>query len=141
MEEYLMKGGIICICLIIFSLHLSIQAHGVIYSWVDDHGKRHFSDKPSHDKQSQLFELDELTTTVFVKSKTTYSQQKLRRKSRSGRTKSGDKSGDKKERGCNSIGKTIARLEQKLSSKLAPDKFDRYKQELNQLRWNKIKYC
>jgi len=137
MEEYSMKGRIICIYLIVFSLHLSIQASGAIYSWVDDQGKRHFSDKPSHDKQSELFERDQLATIKFVKSKPTYDHKKISRKSSSVRRMSGAK----KEKGCGSIRKTIASLEKKLNSKLAPDKFDRYKQELSQIRWKKIKYC
>ncbi|MCF6193813.1 MAG: DUF4124 domain-containing protein [Kangiellaceae bacterium] len=137
-----MKESTMYICFVVLSLHLSIEANDAIYSWIDEQGKRHFSDKPSHKIQSDLFERQQLTTTKFIKSKLSFSSGRTHRKSRSGKGNS-DKTNSvaKKEKICDSIRKTIIRLEKKLSTKLAPDKFDRYKQELNQVRWKKIRYC
>jgi len=131
-----MKGIPYLTPLLLLALILPIKANGTIYSWVDQQGKRHFGDQPSHENHSTIFRGEDLVSIKIVHSKIKLIQKGFKR-----RVNSRDKQSNSNKSSCDELRKKITRLEQKLNSKHTPNKFDKYKQELNQFRWQKIKNC
>ena len=131
-----MKGIPYLTPLLLWVLILPVKANGTIYSWVDQQGKRHFGDQPSHKNHSTIFEGHDLVSIKIVHSKLKLSKRGFKRK-----VNSRDKQSNSNKPSCDELRRKITQLEQKLTSKHTPDKFDKYKQELNQFRWQKIKKC
>ena len=132
-----MKGFLIFIHLFVVTIQLPAKSNGIIYSWIDEQGKRHFGDQPSLHNHSYVFKGDELVSIKTVRSSPKHSQKIFKQHTRSGKRQS---ISNNKSR-CAELGKKIAYFERKLTTKLTPDKFDMYKHELNQVRWKKIKSC
>jgi len=131
-----MKGLIFVILISSLTTSPSLMADTSIFKWVDLEGKIHFSDEQSKAQQADSFIGKPLMTTNFVKSasfRARASKNKRHHKQNRGRLSNLKR--------CQNMVQKIDSLEKKLKQKLPVDKFDLYKSQLAQTKWEKIKYC
>jgi len=129
-----MKASTIVLLHIITLIYPSIQLQAAtIYTWVDNNGKVHYSDKPSSQLASKKFDKKTLQKVKLAQVKTI--------KTTNRRSSKRQQSYRKTNGNCSNLRDDIKKLELKLQTKLPASKFDHYNQQLSDKKWQKIKRC
>ncbi len=110
-----------------------------IYQWVDESGKKHYSDRTPTSNNVIEFQGHSLISIDMVRSKSIKISKSGSRKKKSAKRK--NRSLTSKSNRCTKIKTKIKSLENKLKRHLVAEKSDQYGEELRNLRWQKIKSC
>lgn len=127
------KYILICLTFNLMIFHDTSLANN-IYRWVDQDGKIHFGESPNHEFESAEFNKQAIQIIAMKKTKPL----KAAMRSRKPKTRRKDNESGSQ---CKKVKQAISVIENKLKQRLEASKFDSYNNQLNDLRWQKIKRC